>query len=173
MEIGPFGGIEIGVANITAANNHSASIGNPRLVVHAPVDASEPEDKFQASIQDVFPRPGWVEEPQLDIGMAVDGVEDAVGHRDAEIVQKQPHAHAAICCGNDLAHHQPTGQVGIPHVIHQIKAAPRRPRRRHAHCKGIQIGMQQAERVFLVPAVPYRLPVAVEPGRILGNGQGS
>ncbi|MOA10106.1 hypothetical protein D3C78_1299810 [compost metagenome] len=73
--------------------------------------------------------------------MAVDGVEDAVGHRDAEIVQKQPHAHAAICRGNDLAHHQPTGQVGIPHVIHEIEAAPRRPGRRHAHRKGIEIGM--------------------------------
>lgn len=56
VEICPLGGIEIGIANIAPANDHGAAIGDPRLVVHAPVDASETQDEFQAAIEDVFPR---------------------------------------------------------------------------------------------------------------------
>jgi len=41
--------------------------------------------------------------------MAVDGVEDAVGDGDAEIVEKQPHAHATVCGSDNFTHHQPPG----------------------------------------------------------------
>ncbi|MNT23551.1 hypothetical protein D3C72_1589720 [compost metagenome] len=141
MEIRALGGIEIGVANIASADDHGPPIGNPRLVMHAPVDASETQHQLDASMQHVFPRPGGIEQPEFDIRMAVDGVEDTVGNGNAEIVEEQTHAHTAIGGGDDFAHHQPSGQVGIPHVIHEIEAAPRRPGRRHAHRKGIEIGM--------------------------------
>lgn len=39
VEIRPLGGIKIGIANIAPADDERASVGNPRLVVHAPVDA--------------------------------------------------------------------------------------------------------------------------------------
>lgn len=120
----------------------------------------------------MFSRARWVEQPEFDIGVAVDGVEDAVGNGDAEVIEKQAHTHAAIGGGDDFTHHQPSGQVGIPHVVHKIETAPGGACRGHTHGKGIEVGMQQAKRILLVPAVPDRLPVAVQRRFIFYNGKG-
>ncbi len=78
MEIRPFGRIEIGVADISAANDHRAAIGNPGLVMHAAIDTAKAQQKFHAAMEHVLPRPGGVEQAKFDVGMAVDGVENSV-----------------------------------------------------------------------------------------------
>ena len=117
------GGVEIGIADVASAEDGDAAVGDPGLVVHAPVDAPEAQDHFEPAQQRAFAAAEGVEQPDLDIRMRVDRAVVGIAPLCVDVVEQQPDTDAAIGGLDDLLGEQAAGQIVLPVVILQVEAA--------------------------------------------------
>ena len=115
----PLGIAKVLVANIAPAHNAGLVVGGERFVVHAPVGAL----KVKHIAQHFGPaQHKGVEQAHLNLGVGVQGVQQAVHSGGAAIVKQQAHTHAPISRGEQIAQqHQPAG-IGPPDVVLHIQA---------------------------------------------------
>jgi hypothetical protein len=115
--------VEIGVADVPAADDGEAAIGNPGLVVHAARHAEGAQGELEAAADAVCAVPARIEQPDLDAGMRIEFEIARIVAAGVDVVDQQSDAHAAIGRSDDLAHEQAAGGILAPVVILQVEAA--------------------------------------------------
>lgn len=56
-----------------------------------------------------------------------------------DVVEENPHAHAAVGCGDELIGKEPARQIAVPDVVHQVEAAPGATRCQPPRREGVEI----------------------------------
>ena len=107
-------GIEIFIADVSAADHRGGVVDGEALVVHAMVEAEEVEKVIQRLRISQHER---IEQAHFHVGKRVQGSELRVHSTDAIVVDQQPHPHAAFGRGAERIQKQRTGQVVVPDVI--------------------------------------------------------
>ena len=109
--------VEIFVADIASADNADAVVGNQGFVVHSSV---QPRKVGQIADKPPFAVQKWVEQADLDVGMAVEGGQDGVHAVRVVVVQQQAHAHAAFCRLPEFLQQCQAGDVVAPNIILRV-----------------------------------------------------
>jgi hypothetical protein len=117
---------EILVADVPPADHREPPVGDPVLVVHAPVEVPAAEDQLEHEAQpSVAPPLRAVEQPHLDPGMRIERGERPLAAERIDVVEQHAHGDAAIGGGQHLPRQQPPGQVAAPDIVLQVERAPR------------------------------------------------
>ena len=144
-EVHAASGVEVFVADVAAADQRDPAVDDPRLVVHAVVDAEETLHHFQQA-----PHAAAVAErvvqPHLDVRVRVQRQQRRVEPLGIDVVEQQAHAHATLGRGVHLARQQVADQVVVPHVVLQVQAAPGQACRGGARGERVQAVGQQGRR---------------------------
>jgi len=143
VEIRRLRGGEVGVTDIPSADDGHPPVGDPRLVVHPACRAECPEQQLEAALQSVGAAAAGVEQPQLDIRVAVEGKVDRVVAPRIDVVQQQPDAHAAVGGGDDFPAEQAARQVVLPVVVLQVEATAGAACAMHAGREGVEVPVEQ------------------------------
>ena len=109
--------VEIFVADIAPADNADAVVGNQGFVVHPAV---QPRKIGQIADKPPFAVQKWVEQADLDVGVAVERGQDGVHAVRVVIVQQQAHAHAAFCRLPEFLQQCQAGGVVAPNIILRV-----------------------------------------------------
>jgi hypothetical protein len=111
-------GVEVLVADIAAAPDHKMPVHDPALVVHAVVEAVAGAQEFYRITE---PAQGAeserVVQADLDGRVPRERRQRAFGPPHVEVVQQQPHPHAAVGRPEHLSDQQPARHVLVPNVI--------------------------------------------------------
>ena len=172
MEVHRLGGVEISVADVPAADDGDPPIGDPRLVVHAARRPEGAKRELEPPAQAVRAVATRVEEPDLDVGMIVQGEIGGIVAARVDVVDEQAHADTAIGGGNDLFRQQFPGQVVEPIVVLQVEAAAGIAGGKRAHLEGLEIIGEKGEAALPGAICQKRRDRPVECRRIVGDGQG-
>ena len=116
---------EVGVAEVAAAGDRDRVVGHQHLAVHAAVDARQLGERGQHARdgREASGRQGVVE-PHLDPRHARERQQQWLLARGVEVVDQQPHAHAALGRGGAHALQQGTRRIIAAHeVVLQVQRA--------------------------------------------------
>jgi len=172
VEVGGLGGVEVFVADVAAADDCQAAVGDPRLVVHAAVGAEGSQHQLERARDRALAHAAGIEQPELDVAMGVERQEDAVAAARVDVVDQDAHAHATVGGSDDLVRQQAAGQVASPDIVHQVEAAPRSARRERAHGEGVEVVRHHGEAVAGTASCHEGADRAVEQGARRGYRQG-
>ena len=119
-------GIEILVAQIAPAHDRHAVIGQPELVVHAPVLARKVEQPPHCpGHARAAPQLQRVEQADLDIGMGRKGCQHIVQAITGRVIEQDAHPHPAICRLEQLVDQHARTQPVVDDVVLQVEAGLR------------------------------------------------
>ena len=99
------------------ADNADAVVGNQGFVVHPAV---QPRKIGQIADKPPFAVQKWVEQADLDVGVAVERGQDGVHAVRVVIVQQQAYAHAAFCRLPEFLQQCQAGGVVAPNIILRV-----------------------------------------------------
>jgi hypothetical protein len=123
--------VEVGVAEITSTNHGSGVVGDPQLVVHASVQAGavrheieQPCDRKRAATQE------GIEHPDLHVRMRGQRGEIGIAACRVQVVDQQPHAHAALRRAHRPVEQKRGRGVARDAVVLKVERALRRLRER-------------------------------------------
>jgi hypothetical protein len=108
------------VAHVAPADHRGLVVRGERLVVHAAVDAGEVR---HVVAYPPAPVGEGIEQPQLDVGVRVQGGEQGVEALGVDVVQQHAHAHAAFGCIPQRAREKGAADVRVPDVVLHVDAA--------------------------------------------------
>ncbi len=114
--------VEVLGADVAAADDGDAAVGDPGLVVHAVVDAEDPLHHLQQAPQALAVAERVVQ-AHFDARMGVERQQLRVHPLGVHVVQQQPHPHPALGRRVHVVHQQVADHVVVPHVVLQIEAA--------------------------------------------------
>ena len=161
------GGAEIFVADVPAADDRDAVVGDPRLVVHAMVQPARAQQPLAGPAEQARATVEWIEQPHLDVGVQVGHGQALVLVARIEVVDQDANAHAALGGAQQLAGQQPPGEVLVPDVVLRVQRAFGRRRGRRAVGVGLGVVLDQAD------ARGYRVrPELADHGAIERRGGG-
>ncbi len=150
------GGVEIGVADVAAADDGQPAVGDPRLGVHAARHGEHPRHQFETAEQAAVAHAARVEQAKLDVRMAVQRQVDPVARLRVDVVDQHPDADAALRRRQHLAHQQPAGAVVVPEVIHEVEGAFGGARRQHPRGERVIVVGDQQQPVLPRPQLVLR-----------------
>ena len=89
--------LEVLVADVAPAGDRHRVVADQQLVVHPVVEAPALEQEFSAAQErEMAPRDVRIVDADLDVGMRGERSDHRAGVEGLCVVQKQPHAHAAV-----------------------------------------------------------------------------
>ncbi len=103
---------EVLVADVAAARDGRAVVGDEELVVHAVVQLVELGDELQV-VAELALRPRVVG-PDLDVGVVVEGREEVVLLGEQNVVEQDADTHATLRRRIDVTKQQPPARVRLP-----------------------------------------------------------
>ena len=119
-------GIEIFIAQIAPADDRHAVIGQPELVVHAPVLAREIEQPpHRPGHARAAPQLQRVEQADLDIGMGRKGCQHIVQAITGRVIEQDAHPYSAIGRLEQLVDQHARTQPVVDDVVLQVEAGLR------------------------------------------------
>ena len=80
-------------------------------------------DHFDAAQQRALAAAQRIEQPDLDVGVAVERPVVGIATPGVDVVEQQPDAHAPVGGGNHLPRQKTAGQIVLPVVVLQVEAA--------------------------------------------------
>ncbi len=145
-EIDLAAGVEIFVAQVATADHRHRVVGDPQLVVHAPVQALRVAEVFEHMQQAEGASAGeGVEDAHLDMGEARQRGQVEVLALRVEVVDQQPHAHAALRRAQHARQQQLRAGVVAHDVVLQIQRVQGRLGQAHACGEGVDAGRQRMQ----------------------------
>ena len=154
-------GIEIGVADIAAADDGDVAVHDERLVVHAPVEPVRIQQELGGpGEQGRFLRGERVEQPHLDVRMGIQRVEHVDRPSGVDVVHQQAHAHAAIRRRQQPLRHQPASRVVVEDVVLQVERMLRVVGQRHPAHQCVGAAREQTEAGLVLVLFHFGVDVA-------------
>jgi hypothetical protein len=96
-EIEFIGRVEVLVAQVAAAADEEAVVGDPGLVVHPAVEVPAAEQQFERKAEPAEDAPaGAVEQPHFDMRMGIERRQHPFPAEREYVIKQQPHPHAAV-----------------------------------------------------------------------------
>ena len=164
-------GVEVFVAEVAPADDGRAAVGQPQLVVHAPVLLAEVQRAAEhAGDAGGAAQVQRVEHPHLDVGVGGEQGDLVVAAVAAGVVQQQAHAHAPVGGAQHLVDQRAGAEAVMHDVVLQVEAAARRAHQLGTGGEGLVAGRQQAK--ARLPLVAGREVVQLAAERGFGGRQG-
>ena len=124
-------GAEVFIPDVTATDDRRFGIGGKRLVVHAPIQAAkvaEVAERLEPAVRE------RIEQPNLDIVVAIQRSDRRVEPRDAVVVEQKPHAHATLGGTPQVLEQQVARRIAVPDVVLHVER-PLGSAREQAACR--------------------------------------
>lgn len=139
-------GVEILVAEVASADDGRRAVGQPQLVVHAPVLLGQVEQAADAS-RDAggAAQVQQVEQAHLDVRMGGEHTDLVVPAIAGGVVDEDAYPHATVGCLEQLVGEGARGQSVVDDVVLDVEAALGCANQRRAGDEGILAGAQEVE----------------------------
>lgn len=163
-------GVEILVAEVASAYDGRRAVGQPQLVVHAPVLLGQVEQAADAS-RDAggAAQVQRVEQAHLDVRMGGEHTDLVVPAIAGGVVDEDAYPHATVGCLEQLVGEGARGQSVVDDVVLDVEAALGCANQRRAGDEGILAGAQEVEAGLagVVASLDFGLPG--QPGTLGGQ----
>ncbi|MNI28993.1 hypothetical protein D3C73_827980 [compost metagenome] len=117
-------GVEILVAQVAPADDGRAVVGQPQLVVHAPVLQRQVEQSTHGSRHTGgATQVQWVEQADLDLRVCGQRGDDPVQAIAGGVVEQNPDSYATVGCLEQFVHQHARADAVVDDVVLQIDAA--------------------------------------------------
>jgi hypothetical protein len=131
-------GREVFIANVAPTDDRDAVIDDPRLVMHAMVEARAARKELTHRAQPSAPRAKGIEKTNLDGCMTIERDQGIIVRPCVHVIEQHAHAHAAIGGAQQLAREVEPGRIAAPDVILHFDAALGGLRAHHAQGEGVE-----------------------------------
>src|SRR5210317_189836 len=90
-----------------------------KFIVHPRIHLLETPHKIRGHTS--LPLPLRVEQPQLDVGMPVNGHQSLVATNQQEVIDQQANAYASVGCPEDALQQQEPTVIAVPEVVQEVQ----------------------------------------------------